>query len=51
MLIEAHMKTTSATGHKIEQKGEKLRIEDNIFISMLTGGVEGNELIWRSANM
>ena len=51
MLTKAHIKTSSATGHKPEQKGDKLRIEDNIVISMLIGGAEGSELIWRSLDM
>ena len=44
-------KTSSAIGHKPKQKGDKLRIEDNIVRSMLTGGEEGSEIIWRSADM
>ena len=45
-----HIKTSSATIHKPKQKGDKLRIEDSIVLSM-TGGAEGSEIIWRSADM
>ena len=38
MLTEENIKTSSATGHKLEKKGDKLRNEDIIVISMLTGG-------------
>ena len=51
MLTEVHIKISSTTGHKPEKKGDKLRIEDDIVISMLTGGAESSELIWRSADM
>ena len=47
---ECAHQTSSETGHKQEQRGDKLIIEDSIVISMLTGGVEGSELIWRSAD-
>ena len=47
----AHNKTSLATGHKLEQIGYKLRIDDNIVISMLTRGEESSEFISRSTDM